>query len=128
GDRLVWKWSKGGATTLADLGDPRAGTSYRLCIYDRRGGVPALVFDAVAPGGRSCRRRPCWASTRKGFRYVDRRAGFEGILRVKLRTGAEGKAAASVVGRGEELEPPPLPLVPPVAVQLHAGTGACWDA
>jgi len=127
-DRLVWKWSRGAATSLADLGNPRADTSYRLCIYDRRGGAPALVFDALAPAGRSCHGRPCWASTKKGFRYLDRRAAFGGLLRLKLKAGAEGKAATSVVGRGDELDPPPLPLVPPVAVQLHAGTGACWDA
>ena len=47
---------------------------------------------------------------------------------MKLKAGAAAKAAASVVGRGSELAPPKLPLVPLVTVQLHAGTGACWEA
>jgi 6-phosphogluconolactonase (cycloisomerase 2 family) len=126
-DRLVWKWSKGGVTTPADLGDPRDATSYRVCIYDRRGGADAVIFDALAPAGRVCGGRPCWASTKKGFRYLDRRAGFEGLLRVKLKAGAAGKAAIAVVGRGAALVPPTLPLVPLVTVQLHAETGACWE-
>jgi len=127
-DHLVWKWSKGAATTLADLGDPRTATSYRLCIYDRPGGVAALVFDAVAPGGVSCGGRPCWTSIKKGFRYLDRRATVEGLLRLKLKVGDTRKAATTVVGRGAGLVPPPLPLVPPLTVQLLAGTGVCWDA
>src|SRR5262245_21126296 len=46
-DKLVWKWSKGEATTLADFGDPVHSTTYTLCVYDQSGGVPALKIQAV---------------------------------------------------------------------------------
>src|SRR5262249_27510338 len=32
-DTLVWKWIKGDATTLAELGQPTGTTSYALCLY-----------------------------------------------------------------------------------------------
>jgi 6-phosphogluconolactonase (cycloisomerase 2 family) len=127
-DRLVWKWSKGAATTIADLGDPRAATAYRLCIYDRRSGAASLVLDALAPAGASCRGKPCWGSTRKGFRYVDRGAVRDGLFKLKLKSGDAGKAAALVLGRGDDLRVGSLPLVPPLTVQLRASGGACWDA
>jgi len=86
------------------------------------------VLDALAPAGASCRGKPCWTSTKRGFRYVDRGAVRDGLSRLKLKSGDAGKAAALVLGRGDDLRVPSLPLVPPLTVQLRASSGVCWDA
>ena len=33
-DTLRWRWSKGEATDKSDFGNPKADTSYQLCLYD----------------------------------------------------------------------------------------------
>jgi hypothetical protein len=86
------------------------------------------VLDALAPAGASCRGKPCWTSTERGFRYVDRRAVRDGLLRLRLKSGDAGRAAVLVLGRGDDLRVPSLPLVPPLTVQLRPSSGVCWDA
>ena len=36
-DKLVWKWLKGAATTIGELGDPTGATDYTLCLYSGTG-------------------------------------------------------------------------------------------
>jgi len=46
-DALKWKWLAGNRTTVADFGDPRATTSYQLCLYDQSG----LRIEVTSPAG-----------------------------------------------------------------------------
>ena len=45
-----------------------------------------------------------------------------------LLSGAAGKAKIAFKGKGQNLALPPLGLVTPVRVQLHAGNGQCWES
>ena len=47
---------------------------------------------------------------------------------MEIRPGLDGRARAVVKGRGERVAVPPLPLTPPVRVQLQAENGECWEA
>lgn len=126
GDLFVWKLVRGSATSLADLGDPTTSTDYALCLYDA-GAAPVTQIDA--PAGGTCGIKPCWtAAGSKGFRYKDRDRTPDGLLKLVLRSGDEGKAKAIAKAKGENLPAlPALPLALPVRVQLHADDGACWD-
>jgi hypothetical protein len=125
-DALQWKWGKGAATMLADLGDPTATTRYDLCIYD---GTAALTASAAAPAGGPCGSRPCWTATNAGFRYLQKALAPNGLQRVDVRSGADGKARILVKGRGVLLSLPSLPVATlPLTVQVANGNGRCWSA
>jgi hypothetical protein len=122
-NRLVWRWVKGAATTPADIGDPITSSEYEFCVFDETGGTPALVLEAAVPPG------PAWAATSRGFKFKDRTLVNAGISQIKLRTGIAGTASISVLGKGENLAVPSLPLAqdPRVIVQLLTDN-ACWEA
>jgi len=123
-DRLQWKWAKGAATTLAELGHPDTGDDYSLCVYDASSATPAFVFGAAAPGGADWRARPT------GFGYRSLTLAPDGLQTVTLKAGTAGKATVIVKGKGDLLPVPgpasPLPL--PLLVQLQGGAGSCWEA
>ncbi|HEV7731104.1 MAG TPA: right-handed parallel beta-helix repeat-containing protein [Candidatus Binatia bacterium] len=123
-DALTWKWTKGAATTLADLGAPASGaTSYTLCVYDAGG----VLLRARAPGGGTCAGKPCWKSVgASGFKYADRGLTPDGLLSMRIKPGAAGKASITLKGKGGLLPMPVLPAALPVTVQLHDGL-ACWE-
>ncbi len=116
-DKLLWKWLKGAATDVTELGDPTATTGYTLCVYDAAG--LALAAD-VGPG-------PSWSATgSSGFTFKD--VESPGIAVVKLKAGADGKPKALVKGKGSDLPDPTIPLALPVRVQLLNSNGACWES
>jgi cysteine-rich repeat protein len=129
-DLIVWKWVKGGATAATDFGDPLQGDDQALCVYD---GDDLLVATAVAPAGAICGTKPCWKGlgdppSSRGYKYRDAARTNDGLLKVQLRPGADGKARVIVKGKGPNLPDPVLPLSLPVVVQLQAGNGSCWEA
>jgi cysteine-rich repeat protein len=125
---MDWKWGHGQATSVADFGDPRSGTTnYTACVYEQTG--PVAHLDA----GPGCSASSCWKQTGKGFRL---RSSTGPIRRLSLKAGAEGKAAIDVVATNA-LPVPGLPLTPPVTIQLkawhfalpgQATVDACWAA
>jgi hypothetical protein len=125
----LWKWVKGTLTTKADFGDPLASTGYQLCVYD---GTSTLVSHAEAPAGGNCnskRPRPCWKESGTGFKYVDRDLTPDGLQKVQLKAGLDGKAKILVKGKGDLLSLPPMPIQTlPVTVQLINDDGTCWEA
>ena len=127
-DQLVWKWTKGAATTKQELGDPLDADAYTLCMYDGTG----LVLAATAPAGGACggkRPKPCWKEQKKGFSYKDRDMTPNGILEIKLAAGAAGKAKIELKGKGRGLPTPDLAaLTSPVTVQLVNSGRTCWGA
>lgn len=130
GDKLVWKWIKGEATTPADLGDPSSATGYTLCIYDTSAGTPTLALTAFVPAGGTCDGKPCWSAIGSGFKYKDPRAANAGIKNVLLKSGQVGKAKIVVKGKDAHLDIPTLPLSqdPQIIVQLKNQVGVCWEA
>ena len=132
-DQLVWRWTRGDAVALAELGDPVGGaTSFALCLYDTAGGTPSLAHEPIViPGGGTCRGKPCWkALGSSGVKRSDRDRGPDGVESLLLRAGPAGKSSIVLVARGASLAPPPLPFAqgPAVTVQLRSSDGACFGA
>jgi len=136
-DAIRWTWSKGEATDVTAFGDPLASDSYALCLYDESG-TPALVFDAPISAGGTCGTKPCWKGTgdppgATGFKYKNKDRTPEGVLKLVLKAGLEGKAKVVVKGGGPRLGNgafglPPLPLALPARLQLQGPGGECWEA
>jgi hypothetical protein len=121
--RLVWKWTRGAATTVADFGNPTAATSYSFCVY----GGSQLLMTATAPAGGTCGGRPCWIARSSGFRYSNRLYTPTGVGRLDLRAGVAGQAKINLKGKGALLAVPTLPIQTlPVTAQLVNSTGTCW--
>jgi len=139
--RVVWKWGKGEVTSAADLGDPVTTSHYSLCLYDAGAGVQprmtaAIPADGLCFGTHPNDAVPCWnasGSSGERFRYLDRNSSTgltpDGVERLKIQAGEEGRAKAQVKGRGVPLQMPALPMVAPVLAQLrNLETGACFQA
>jgi hypothetical protein len=96
GGRLKLDWRGLDGFTTAAVGDPSAGASVRVCLYDDA----MLIGSATAPGGGTCGKKPCWKAAGDGFAYADAKRST-GVQSVRLTTGTSG--AANVVGRGAAL-------------------------
>jgi hypothetical protein len=128
-DKMVWKWLSGGATDRSAFGSPVTTDDYALCVYDHAAEPPALAFEAVVPAGGTCGARACWRPVGdRGFKYRNGAGTPEGITKVRLIAGADGRARILVKGRGGNLAMPSLPLGLPARTQLQAESGACWEA
>jgi hypothetical protein len=132
-DRLLWRMSSGEATPIAALGDPFLGlTSYRLCLYDETSGGPFLASEAELPAGDYCRGKACWKRlpNQKGFVYGDADRTPDGVAKLVLKTGTEGKAKLILKAQGSRFAVPTLPFeqAPRVTVQLLNSEGSCWSA
>ncbi|MCW5891184.1 MAG: hypothetical protein KIT14_11620 [bacterium] len=130
---LVFKWKGGGGVALADLGLPTVDERYTLCVYDESGAKPKVLFTAAAPPG-ACGTDPCWMPTgSRGFRFKNRTGIGDGLVSLALRTGAPGKAAVLLKGKGSALaqRPDGMPapgFALPLRVQLQGESGACFGA
>jgi trypsin/pre-peptidase len=127
--RLNWNWTHGSLTTKAQFGAPTLSTSYDLCIYDQTAGVDQVIYRTHLAAGAACNGNPCWTQNRRGYRYRDSRTTNGGITAVSLKEGADGKARITLVGKGDALSLPGLPVSQPstVTVQLSNGS-SCWEA
>jgi len=130
GDRMLWKWVFGAATSKADFGDPLTSTSYELCVFDCAGHT---IARAGAPPGQDCGGRPCWKGTSTQFTYRSRDhlpGGGRRPSRVtlRLREGPDGKARIVAQGTGPTIDLSPLPATQPVIVQIKNSEGKCWEA
>jgi cysteine-rich repeat protein len=127
-DKLLWKWIKGAATQLEELGDPTTSTDYALCLYI---GTPPTLL----PGGEiEVPADPSrWSAVRTvGYQYTDVDASIAGAHRVKLKISDENKSRALVKGKAAALPDPPLPIAEvalPLRVQLfNTATTACFES
>jgi hypothetical protein len=133
GDALVWKWVRGAEVTGSELGDPLGTDGYTYCLYD---GTDTLVSEgSVAPGGLCGTSNPkaCWKALgsppgTKGYKYVDKAANADGVQKLILKPGEQGKAKAVLKAKGDDLAMPALPLALPATMQLQAANGTCWTA
>jgi hypothetical protein len=128
-DVLRWRWVKGAETLIAALGDPLASTEYLICLYDESL-VPQPLLRAIIPAGGMCGSKPCWKTLfpNKGFQYKDKALDPDGVLMLKLRTGAAEDAKVILKGKGVNLVMPTLPLTPTVTLQVRNDNGECWEA
>jgi cysteine-rich repeat protein len=126
GDRVTWKWTKGAATSLGDLGDPLATTDYVFCLYEVG---PNLVTSLRAPAAGTCGAKPCWkADSTRGFTYRDREGTPDGVAKLGLAAGAAGKAKMALTAKGDSVPLPSLGALDlPLRAQLQ-GNGQCWEA
>jgi hypothetical protein len=122
------------ATDLAAFGNPLspAGTTYTFCVYDEDGGVATLALEALIPPGGLCDGSQCWkALDTKGFRYTDKGAAADGISKIILQSGSQGKAKLLIKGKGAELDAPAVPLAQDqtVIAQIKNNllAGECWE-
>ena len=119
GGRLKLAWRGLDGFTAAAVGDPTAGASARVCLYDGA----ALVGSAIAPGGGTCGKKPCWKATGAGFAYADAKKST-GVQTVRLSTSGSGDA--NVAGRGPALGMP-MQLEGALTTQL-VSDGDCWSS
>jgi cysteine-rich repeat protein len=124
-DALGWTWTKGAATSFAELGTPPTATDYLLCIYDDTRG---LVMSAFAPADQSCAGTVCSSAAASGLKYKDKAATPDGLTALSLKIGAAGKSKITLKGKGPALPMPALPMGSTVTVQLRNGAGSCWEA
>jgi len=116
------------APTLAAFGNPLTGTSLALCIYDD--GV--LKIDSQVPPSATKWKE---AGRMTSYQYSDNDGSADGIKRVLLRSGPDGRVRIVVRSRGSNV-PLPAPASAEtyfnqtvnVVVQFLNDTGACWEA
>ena len=124
GDRLALRWS-GSAIPVADLGDPITRTTYALCIAETQASTLPLVLAARVPAGGTCGgNRSCWRQTASRTIYRGSSGAPDGITKVTLDP-AHGRL--QVVGSGTHLAMPALPLSAPLAAEIRADDGGCWQ-
>jgi len=121
-DKLIFKWIKGDMTDINDFGAPTGTTAYALCVYAGTSG--AAIIDAdIAPSATF------WTMTTTGWKYKDQGGTSDGITKVILKSGAQGKAKALVKGKGGNLPDPPAgPFSVPVTAQLvNSSNNVCFQ-
>lgn len=130
--KLNWKVTNADTTFTSQFGDPVNGTTeYAVCIYD--GG--SLVYEGIVPPQGTCEgAAPCWSGNVNGYRYRDPSAIRDGIARIKVRNGVEGRARVLVRARNNIVTPTlDTALTPPpygnqVTAQIINDGGECWEA
>jgi len=108
-------------------------------LYDA-GGIPVtgeFLVNVDSDGG-TCGPKSCWKPlgnppATKGYRYKDKERTPNGILKMVLKPGVEGRSKVVIKGgQGDVFTggpgAPPLPLPLPVTVQLQNVSGECWQA
>lgn len=123
-DKVVFRWSRGEQTDLAELADPLTTADYSLCLYT--GPAVAPLTDLTAPAGGSS-----WqALSDNGYKYRDKSGAADGITKLTLKAGAAGEAKATLRAKGAAAPPFAFGFLPlPVTAQLINGdNGTCFEA
>lgn len=131
-DRLSWKWNKGDETLMADFGDPATGTdNYRLCVYAGLSG-DGPAYQAFIPPASVCKGgKDCWSlKVGRSWRYKDGDASRDGIAKIQLSAGEQGKAKVRVQAKKSQINLDGFPADSPITVQLIRGDDSieqCWQ-
>lgn len=120
-DKLTWVWKKGPETLASEI-PPQ---DYALCVYE--GPSPSLTTALETPG-LPCDPYFCFKTTPKKTIYKNPGATYDGVKKIILKTGDDGKAAAKLTAKGGAIPTPLLPLLTPVVAQLHGENGTCLEA
>lgn len=125
---IKWSWNRGEAFGDTEIGDPFNDTSYAFCLYDASN---AAILSAHAPRGGTCAGYPCWRElTGSGppIEYLHRQTNADGLVRLRLGPGADGKTRAAVLAKGVNLDLPAQPLAAPIVAQIQNSLGECWTS
>ncbi len=116
GTRLVdWKWSRGDATSMADMGSPRTKGAWVGCLWS----AGSLAMSARIPAG------PAWQEKPRGWAYKDTRGTWAGATKVLLQEGIAGRSKAQLQLKGVRVPMPALEaLAAPLVLQLR-GDSTC---
>lgn len=120
-DRLTWKWRRGAATTSDELAEQ----DYTLCVWDGSSGAEPAA--RLSTAGLPCD-GSCFRSTPSGRVYANDAPFANGLLKIVLGSGADGRARVKVSAKGDAVPDVPLPLAVPVLAQLHGENGVCLEA
>jgi cysteine-rich repeat protein len=124
--RMVWKWTRGANATPSALGNPIGQDDYRLCVFD--GATPSLWLFVKAPAGGICDGDPCWSASASGFRYRDTAGTPDGVERLTVKAGDQGRAKLGLIAKEGAVRASSLrQLDLPIRVQLQSKTGDCWE-
>ncbi len=124
-DKVIFKWIKGAATTVGELGTPTSTTDYSLCLYGSYVGTTgATIATYSAPAGA-----PKWKTIgTKGYKYKDPTGVPVGVQKVILKSGVTGKAKVLVKGKGGNLPDPTIPFTLPVLAQVvNSDNAICYE-
>jgi cysteine-rich repeat protein len=123
--KLKWKWASAAAFDTATLGDPSTVDALSLCVFDASG----FRFDATAPAGGICGKKPCWSVDPGKIVYKNKSAAPDGVLKLQAKSGDPGKGKAQLQAKGVDLGLPTTTLNGPVQAFLLSGAGpACLQA
>lgn len=123
-DKLIWKFSKGEATSQAEFGSPRTTTDYALCIY--AGPDEEYVMGITVPSHGSH-----WkALGSKGFKYKDKGGTADGVQGLLVKGSQSDKSRAIVKAKDQSMPDAALGDLPAplVAQLLTSDTSVCWEA
>lgn len=142
-NRIAWRWRKGEATSIAELGDPITGGNgmslqaiHELCVFDAADLVPVfstVAFPNMAP--LSCAQPPCWRLHGSSLTYRSNPPNQFGVTSAVVKAGPTGTAKSVLKGKGPNLFlaggitfPSPPPYQFPLRVQFGARDGTCFEA
>ena len=117
----------------SDFGNPVTGaTAYAICVYDAANTLRG-EYD-VARAGASCGSVPCWAALKgdKGYKYGDKAATADGIVRLRLGAGDAGKGKISASGNNKAAALPTgvaagLQNATAATVQILTSDASCFE-
>lgn len=128
-DKITWRTTPAGITSLVDFGDPVTGNDDVIfCLYDASGN-PQPLTEIVGPARGTCGGEPCWEqSSPTALKYKDDLGLPGGLQKVTVRQRSADSGVVKIKAKGRGLALSALPLVPPVRAQLISRTGMCWDS
>jgi hypothetical protein len=117
--------------TQSQFGNPISGTTiYKICVYDSSNQLSGEY--TVARAGDLCDGLSCWSAVKDtGYKYTDKSAAADGILKMTLSGGDQGKGKVSVIGKNGTGKMPlgvaaALTGDTSVTVQLLTSDAACF--
>jgi len=122
---VTWRFSRGPALALSSFGDPTLASGFALCLYDD-GTLKLQAQVGASP--------TLWRRSGTRFTYKDNAGSGDGIVKVNLRSGANGRSKIDVAGKGINLRLPTpfsgtrfFSNATGVLVQLHQDDGSCYQ-
>jgi hypothetical protein len=116
---VKWKWSKGEATSISNLSDPRIDGRYNVCFYPDETSAASILVPA----------RAAWTLRSENiYSYRDKALELGPAASLEIRAGGETKSAVSFKGQGQALPTALLPATSYVTQLVDSDTGTCWTS